>query len=517
MSFRSRLASVGLVWRFAIAFSVMTLVTGAFLYAVVQSYARDSIQASSLALMSNARTAVFSKVDADLALPESIVMSNAALARHGRLPLHDEQHLSRFFLEQISLNRSVDYLFFANERGGIASGGTQFGELRLIYTKGMTSGIRAVERVDTSGKVLGQKPPPRMEDFDPRERRWYVLAKNERRLAWARPAFGTVTAPLTLALAFPMIGPSGEFQGVFGGDVLLDSLGRHLESHRASPNTHLMLLEADGTLVANSSRAPLFSDKNDEVKRLKADAVPQPLSREAVGLVRSAHESRTDSFSTLLEDDQGQAYYLDIAPYVRGQDIRWYLVTVVPRSDFTGPLDALWSRFLLILGCGAVGAVGLSLVLAGWVTRPMRAINERVKQIAAGRFGDRVENSRRDEIGQLVSSFNDMSERLASTYEEIRRKNVALAAKSQDLATLLDRERVRRMEAEAEGRRAQVLGEVTAAMSETQDYDCVLQSLPRSLARSLLRRLGGRRSRCAEGGDASCWRSPRARQGVAAS
>lgn len=486
MFFRSRLARVGLVWQLAIAFTVMTLVTGAFLYTAVKNYARETIQTSSLALMSNARAAVFSRIDADLAIPESMVMRHAALARHGRLPLNDEQHLSRFFLEQISQASSVDYLFFANEEGGIASGGAQFGELRIIYTKGMKKGVRVVESVDASGALLARKPAPWMADFDPRKRSWYVSAKKERRLTWAPPSFGTVTFPLTLALAYPLIGPSGEFEGVFGGDVLLDSLGGYLESHRSSPNAHLMLLEPDGTLIANSSRAPLFSEKNGEVRRLRADSVPQPLSREAVDLVVRAHASGTKSLSTLLYDQAGRAYYLDIAPYVRGPDIRWYLVTVVPRSDFTGPLDALWSRFLLILLCGAVGAVGLSRVMAEWVTRPMRAINERVKRIAGGEFGSRVETRRQDEIGQLVHSFNDMSERLASTYEEIRQKNVALDAANRDLGTLLERERVGRTEAEAEGRRARVLGEATAAMSGTQDYDGVLRALPRALVQAFV-------------------------------
>jgi len=486
MSFRSRIARIGLVWQFAIAFSAMTLVAGAFLYVPVKNYARDTTQASSLALMSSARAAVFGTIDAELTLPESMVVRHAALARHGRLPLDDEQQLGRFFLEQISLNPAVDYLTFANEQGGIVSGGTQFGELRLVYTQGMKRGIRFVDRVDASGAVLAHRPPPRMEDYDPRQRPWYVLAKNERRLAWGPPSFGSVTFPLTLALGYPLIGPSGEVQGVFGADVLLDSLGGYLESHRSSPNAHLMLLEPDGTLIANSSRAPLFSEKNGQVKRLKADSVPQPLSRQVVGLVKSAHQSGTKSLSTLLYDEAGRAYYLDIAPYVHGPDIRWYLVTVVPRSDFSGPLDALWSRFLLILMCGAVGAVGLSRVTAGWVTRPIRAINERVKRIAAGEFGIRVETRRQDEVGQLVHSFNDMSERLASTYEEIRRKNAALDSANQDLATLLEREQVRRMEAEAEGKRAYVLGEATAAMSGTQDCDGVLQALPRALVRSFV-------------------------------
>jgi PAS domain S-box-containing protein len=439
MSFLSRHVRVGLVWQFAIAFGVVTLVAGAFVFSAVRDYANDTIQTSSLAQMSHARAAVFSKIDADLELPESIVRHNAALARLAALPLDDEQRLSRFFVEQVSQEPSIDYLFFANEQGGIASGGTQFGEFRLVYTRGMKEGIRTIESVDPSGAFLAQRPGPWMEDFDPRKRAWYVAAKAERRLAWAPATFGTVNFHPTLALAYPLIAASGEFQGVFGGNVMLDSLSGYLESHRSSPNAHLMLLEPDGTLIANSSRAPLFSEKNGEVRRLKADSVPQPFSREAAGFVKRVHESRSKSFSTLLRDHHGRAYYLDAAPYVRGQDIRWYLVTVVPRSDFAGPLEALWSRFLLILLGGAVGAAGLSLVMARWVTRPMCAINERVKQIAAGKFGSRVETRRQDEIGQLVQSFNDMSERLAGTYENLQRENAerrqaeAARGKTEDL------------------------------------------------------------------------------------
>ena len=133
MPFPGRHAGIGLVWQFAIAFSVMTLVVGAFLYAAVRSYAEKTSRTSSQALMSTERAAVFSKVDADFELAERVVLGNAALARHGSIPLNDEQRLSRFFLEQVMRAPSIDFLFFSNEQGGMASGGTEFGEFRLIY------------------------------------------------------------------------------------------------------------------------------------------------------------------------------------------------------------------------------------------------------------------------------------------------------------------------------------------------------------------------------------------------
>jgi two-component system, cell cycle sensor histidine kinase and response regulator CckA len=485
MRFRHRPVQIGLAAQLAIAFFVMTLAVGAFLYVAVKSYADRTIRTSSVALMSRARSDVFSKIDSELRLAEGVVAYNAAIARTGMVPLDDEVRLGRFLHDQISFGGTIDYLFFANERGGMVSAGFQYGKHLLFSTPGLKSGDMVVDRVDSSGKVVArEKTVPNM---DARKRVWYESAKNKNRLIWTEPYAGTATAPLAISTAHPLIAPSGELQGVFGADLLLDELGTFLESNRISPGAYAMLIEPDGSLVANTSKAPLFAERGGEVIRLKAEETSLPFAGQATDFVRRAHASgELEPFSALLHDEDDRAYYLDISLYSHADDIRWYLVMVAPRSDFTGPLDALWMRFVLILLGGAAGAFGLSRTMAWWVTQPMRAINARVKQIAEGNFGNRVESRRNDEVGELVQSFNDMSGRLASTYEEIRQKNLALDAANQDLASLLERERVRRLEAEAEGRRANLLGEATALFSAAQDYDRVLDDLTLTLARSFV-------------------------------
>ena len=67
----------------------------------------------------------------------------------------------------------------------------------------MKKGLRVVERVDSSGTFLARLPPPRMADYDPRERPWYVAAKQERRLIWDQPLFGSVLLYLILAWPIP--------------------------------------------------------------------------------------------------------------------------------------------------------------------------------------------------------------------------------------------------------------------------------------------------------------------------
>lgn len=65
----------------------------------------------------------------------------------------------------------------------------------------------------------------------------------------------------------------------------------------------------------------------------------------------------------------------------------------------------------------AVVALAVAALFAFWiardVSRPVRALAEHTRHVAAGRYDERVELPRRDELGQLATAFNAMSAGLA--------------------------------------------------------------------------------------------------------
>jgi adenylate cyclase len=74
----------------------------------------------------------------------------------------------------------------------------------------------------------------------------------------------------------------------------------------------------------------------------------------------------------------------------------------------------LLEKFLLILLLASLGVAALiAAMFANNLSRPLRALAEHTKVIARGDYGTRLELGRADEIGQLASSFNRMSEGLA--------------------------------------------------------------------------------------------------------
>jgi nitrogen fixation/metabolism regulation signal transduction histidine kinase len=74
-----------------------------------------------------------------------------------------------------------------------------------------------------------------------------------------------------------------------------------------------------------------------------------------------------------------------------------------------------------------------SLFVAKLVTRPVEALAEATREISVGHLGHRVEVSAADELGELVSSFNNMAAELESSREKIDESARALTDTNTEL------------------------------------------------------------------------------------
>lgn len=74
-----------------------------------------------------------------------------------------------------------------------------------------------------------------------------------------------------------------------------------------------------------------------------------------------------------------------------------------------------WSAIALVL------AVLVGIIFATGITRPLRTLAERAREIAAGRYAERVEIRSRNEIGELADHFNIMSGEVERAVDNLRK------------------------------------------------------------------------------------------------
>ncbi|WP_214476988.1 ATP-binding protein [Mesorhizobium sp. dw_380] len=114
----------------------------------------------------------------------------------------------------------------------------------------------------------------------------------------------------------------------------------------------------------------------------------------------------------------------------------------------------------LIVVSFAVGSILLALALGyiiSWsLIEPVKKIETRLRQIAAGDFAQQVAVANRDELGALADNVNQTSEQLGRLYQEVQARTAELARSVGEL---------------------EALGEVSKAVNSTLDLDMVLQTI----------------------------------------
>ncbi|HEY7676543.1 MAG TPA: ATP-binding protein [Candidatus Methylomirabilis sp.] len=110
--------------------------------------------------------------------------------------------------------------------------------------------------------------------------------------------------------------------------------------------------------------------------------------------------------------EREQKTYNLIVPITVGAQRRGYILVSMILDDFATLLRVnLLKRIFLTIFVFAVGIAG-SLALAWRVTRPIHQVVEAARRVASGDLSLTLPAERRDEIGELERSFNEMVERL---------------------------------------------------------------------------------------------------------
>ena len=92
--------------------------------------------------------------------------------------------------------------------------------------------------------------------------------------------------------------------------------------------------------------------------------------------------------------------------------LQWGIMTEIPIQEVTGPLLSLQNTNMLLGAIGIVIAIAVSVLFAGALVKPLRSLVTSMRQIRSNLLGVRVPVVSTDELGELSSEFNAMSDEL---------------------------------------------------------------------------------------------------------
>lgn len=112
----------------------------------------------------------------------------------------------------------------------------------------------------------------------------------------------------------------------------------------------------------------------------------------------------------------------------------WTLRVEAPYDHAFAPVLSVVQRLLLIDVCVVTLASLLAYAITTRIVRPIEALSEGAHRLAQGRFDLEIpETGRRDEIGLLTRTFNEMARRLARSQADLESMNRRLRDQNRDL------------------------------------------------------------------------------------
>lgn len=205
------------------------------------------------------------------------------------------------------------------------------------------------------------------------------------------------------------LGETGETY-IVGDDDLMRSLSRDLIEH---PDTYENAAIKAGTPPAAA---------RDAVEQ-QSTLLIQPVSTDAVTFAQKGESGTTLAPGYLGSETVAAFAPLDI------EGLEWVIVAEIDSAEAFQPIDS-FTRNLAISSAIIVLVVSLlSLVIAGFIVRPLRRLRDAARRIAAGEVGVQVDAGTSDELADVGAAFNDMSRSLqvkASLLEEQQAENERL-------------------------------------------------------------------------------------------
>src|SRR5262249_9966641 len=277
------------------------------------------------------------------------------------------------------------WVSYSDERGSFTGayrppkGATRIKHTHIV--DGKTQSVEYETLPDSTRRILTTDDE---NDYDPRNRPFYLGAKQAGRLVWLPPyVFYWQWVP-GITCAVPVKDASGKLRGVLTADFDLNALSDFVSGLSVSEHSHVFLFTSDQILLAHPNRRAVSGDRENAKLLTLADA-GDPLVEAYRANLKPEHFTASDgeAFHRFEFRQDGTEYLGSATTFRVGEDLVWVVGVVAPKADFVGDVWRTQAFALAAAVVAVLAAVAPAFALARALSRAVRALI-RVRHRLAG-------------------------------------------------------------------------------------------------------------------------------------
>ncbi len=223
-------------------------------------------------------------------------------------------------------------------------------------------------------------------DYDPRQRPWFIAAKNKGDLVVTDPYVDASSKNVIISVGTP-VKENGQFLAGMFYDLELTTLSDLVNQVNLFDAGYLFLVTADGTTIAH----PQSKYNGEKV----GSYLPQ------VDLTQSTQHIEID----------GDRYMINLT-HIPGEN--WYVGSVIDEAIAYSAVGELRNSAIIYSIIAVIASVIALTLLIRTLMRPLDTLNNAIKGVASGK-GDltqRLETDTDQEFSELATNFNTFMENL---------------------------------------------------------------------------------------------------------
>jgi len=247
-----------------------------------------------------------------------------------------------------------------------------------------------------NGSFVRSHSRSRPTQYDPRERPWYTLAKENPTQVMRTAPYQSVTNPdVNIGVVTALVNDEGEMYGVIGADITLVNLTDYISDFDVGYEGQLLLFDEQGTILSTREEDNLFNN------------------------IQTLFDVRVDE---IMDGDRGFVVMEEEYVFFRSSSsLGWKIAVMIPArvinqetiNAFFYPLLALSLSLILF---SVIALVSLNF----YVIKPLEELSVLTQEITkTGKLNQLIEVRSNDEISVLTRSFNRMIDSIRVGKEDL--------------------------------------------------------------------------------------------------